>query len=65
VAPKINHERNCKLSKNLLTAGFATLVFVGLIVAMFAFANAIQQDARYHSAGMNPIGYSIIVPGHH
>lgn len=38
---------------------------VCMALAIGALLNNIHESARYHSAGLNPIGNSISIPGRH
>lgn len=43
-----------------------TLIAILAVSMAFAFAalvHNIHESARYHSAGLNPVGHSISIPG--
>ncbi len=47
--------------KALLIAAAFTAVLGASILTLL---DNIHESARHHSAGLNPVGHSILVPGH-
>lgn len=44
------------------TTTLIAILAVGMAFALAALLNTIHESARYHSAGLNPVGHSM-VPG--
>lgn len=44
-------------------APLIAFIAMGMTFAVAALVQNIHESARYHSAGLNPVGHSISVPG--